>query len=167
MRFSPYTHFHVLTIVNMGREVRVELDACIDGDTVKMDGFSRSYSFFWLWVLGAFEILRTLLKKRACFSDDFAQRVRTLKGQVVRLRVPFAKLELSGNPAPIGPEASVSEVDSANKDIRFHIEGQGFSARELIASFEALAEAVKSTDVRKSIYGHDYFPGEHLPSRSG
>ena len=51
----------------------------------------------YLWVLGAYEITRTVVQHGArdptLFSDADLARVRKLKQAFARLRVPFAKLE--------------------------------------------------------------------------
>ena len=57
------------------------------------DQFTLSY----LWVLGAYEFVRTLNQRchsdRNLFGDSITKRIRELKHQIERLRIPLAKME--------------------------------------------------------------------------
>lgn len=158
MRFSPYTHGQVSTIVQLGNDIRALLDRSVQGSTVEHDGgFLRAYGYFWLWILGSYEVTRTMCQAKTCFSADFAEQVCGFKKRVSVLRMPFAKLELPGVKRPIVAEAAVHNVDVETKDIHFEVKGEILSARTFIADFERLASSVKPTDVIKSIYGQAYF----------
>ncbi len=66
-----------------------ENDGCIDQLT---DHITISY----LWVLGAFELIRTLdqrARSKELYSPEDRDRIRDLKKQFMRIRVPLAKLE--------------------------------------------------------------------------
>src|ERR1700687_2076506 len=84
-----------------------ELDAAlVEGGSVHAPTFIIAYSHFWLWVLAAYEVTRTMHQARVCFSVPLGNRLGTLKKQLSQLRVPFAKQELPGEFEPIQGEAS-------------------------------------------------------------
>ena len=65
------------------------------------------YGQFWLWVVGAFEVVRTMAGAKACFSQRVKDELGPLKKTLAFLRMPFAKQEYPGGGKKIGTEASV------------------------------------------------------------
>lgn len=156
MRFSPYTHIQVETVLGIGAEILEVLDKAIDGNKIDARGFTRAYSLFWLWVLASFEITRTLCRERSCLSDRLATDVCSFKARLAHLRAPFAKLQPAGARRPIIDEASVNLLDTVMKDLSFRVGEQNFSARNLVIDFARMIGSIKAPDVRKSIYGQVY-----------
>ena len=117
---------------------------------------NRVYGQFWLWVLAAYEIVRTMCQARACFSDRLAGRLAALKTQVAELRIPFAKQEYPGvRGVPIEAEASISGWDAATKDITFEVGGKDISARALVTEFDEVIATVQPADV---LHRHGWSP---------
>ena len=157
--FSVYTHIQADITRGLGRDVARTLDAAF-GQQTSVDGgaFNRAYGQFWLWVLAAYEVVRTMSQWKACFSDRFAAKLATFKKHVAELRIPFAKQEYAGRHGkPIEAEASVYSVDAGAKDIKFEVKGHIISARSLLAEFEDLVATVEPTDV---LHRHGWSP-EH------
>jgi hypothetical protein len=53
-----------------------------------------------LWILGAYEVVRTLdqrARNRSLFDSQNRERIQSLKRRINRLRVPLAKLEPAGS----------------------------------------------------------------------
>lgn len=105
-RFEPYL---VSLMQDMGRldvdlceadarivnSDRAQLNAIFDFDSIQSH---RTQSY--LWLLGAYEILRTLAQRiREGQSDDpseVAERVKYARDRFARVRVPLAKFEAAG-----------------------------------------------------------------------
>ena len=151
--FSPYTHSQVEILSQLGASLLAELDAAIREKQIDGQRFNRAYAMFWLWVLGAYEVTRTMVQARSCFSGAFAERVATLKKRIAKLRMPFAKQEYAGGnrctSRPISGEASVTGIDCEARDFLFAVGEERFSVRALVLDFTALFKRVKRSDVLK------------------
>src|SRR5258706_8916923 len=112
LEFSVYTHMQVEITRRLGSEVLDTLDMAIappavEGATTTTDGaaLNRAYAQFWLWVLAAYEVVRTMSQARGCFSVPLAGRLLEFKRHIAGLRIPFAKQEYArGGDQPIGSE---------------------------------------------------------------
>src|SRR6266478_2222182 len=145
--FSPFTHGQVEILRDLSTRLFAELDRAIDAGEVDGQGFQRAYAMFWLWVLGAYEVTRTMSQARSCFSEQLASRVTEFKKRIAKLRMPFAKQEYAGRKQPIGGEASVSGIDCDARDFTFAIEQQLFSVRGTVAEFLAVFDSIKREDI--------------------
>jgi len=156
--FSVYTHIQAEITRGLGRDVLATLDAAFGPNGVDGSGFNRAYGQFWLWVLAAYEIVRTMYQSKGCFSDRLVRRLGEFKKRIAELRIPFAKQEYPGKrDRPIQAEASIYDVDAGAKDISFEVRGQVISARALLAEFEELVSTADAGDV---LHRHGWSP-EH------
>jgi hypothetical protein len=153
--FSLYTHVQARAVIALGEEIKALLEQSIKlreedtGPMVDGQGFNRAYGLFWLWTLGAYEVVRTMCQPRteACFSASAWAQLRALKREISQLRIPFAKQEYAGRNVPIGAENSVAGISSDRPDVTFLIEGRKFSARDMISSFERFFDSIKRNDI--------------------
>ena len=145
--FSPFTHGQVEILRDLATRLFAELDRTIGAGQVDGQGFQRCYAMFWLWVLGAYEVTRTMSQARSCFSEQLASRITEFKKRIAKLRMPFAKQEYAGRKQPIGAEPSVSGIDCDARDFSFAVEQQLFSVRETIAEFLAVFDGIKRDDI--------------------
>lgn len=63
-----------------------------------LDDFEEYLIISYLWVLGAYEIIRTIhqrCKEKNIFSQEILKKVKETKEYFTRIRVPLAKLEAS------------------------------------------------------------------------
>jgi hypothetical protein len=107
------------------------------------DRFTLSY----LWVLGAYELVRTLDQRCdahiSVLGEKLTQRVRGLKHEIARLRIPLAKLE----PAMNYPTDSPIAYPAFSQDfgVAWQLAPDTFvSRRELSDAFLQLAEDIRS-----------------------
>ena len=161
--FSIYTDIQSRTIRELGNEILSCLESGITPSndpskpgTCDGDVLSRGYPKFWLWVLGAYEVVRTMCQAEQCFSTELVTELRQLKRQLATIRMPFAKQELPGQRFPTYYEPSITGIRDSPADLRFQVKGQEISARELISEFERVFGKIRRADVideHRSSYG--------------
>jgi hypothetical protein len=152
--FSVYTDIQCRTVQTLGREILLCLDVGITPDAGTGQGticggdvINRGYGQFWLWVLGAYEIVRTMCQAEKCFSPRVANELKGFKRKLAILRMPFAKQELPGKDVPVRAEPSIYGIGDSPPDLRFDVEGQVLSVRELIGEFAAVFGGITRADV--------------------
>ncbi len=146
--FSIYTHIQVQILRHLGNEIIALLDNGINSNQVDGEMFNSVYGKFWLWVLGTFEVTRTMVQAKSCFEDRLFNTLKSFKGKVSQLRVPFAKQEYPGAKTPIRNEASIFGVDSLRKDLSFRVKDQTFSIRDMLAEFDGIISSLQIEDIR-------------------
>ena len=104
-RVAAADHMLVFLIQSLGRHDSrlIEAERQLDNRTSGQFGESQSMLFFdehicqsYLWILGAYEVIRTLdqrARRHSLFDSQTRGRIRELKRRFNRLRVPLAKLE--------------------------------------------------------------------------
>lgn len=148
MRFSTYSQVQVDALRRLSAEIRELLDSSISERAIDTAGFQRTYGLFWLWVLGAYEMTRTLSEYKKCFSERFQAEIAKFKGSISVLRIPFAKQQFQGrDKCPIGVEASVYGFDSTKKDLSFQIDGREIWVRSMLDQFDSFIGVVTIADV--------------------
>ena len=146
--FSWLTHTQVATVNSLGAKLIRKLSNMLREEGV-VDGpsFVAVYGLFWVWVLAAFEVTRTMSGARACFSAPALAQLVVLKKQLILLRAPFAKQELPGVHRRIRGETSVHGVDFRKRDLRFVVSGKTIFARDLILAFRRTMRGIERHDV--------------------
>ncbi|MCL1636144.1 hypothetical protein M2650_16095 [Luteimonas sp. SX5] len=147
--FSPLTDFQVTSLLDVAVEVERLLDAAVISDQ-SVDGvtLNKGYALLWLWVLGAFEVLRTMAQARICFSEDLAERIVIQKRYLSRLRMPLSKQEFQGKAVASGLTGFLSGVDTKSRDVSFDVGGVSYSARTMLHDFRSLISTVSPTDIK-------------------
>lgn len=153
IKFSYYTHAQAQVIRSLGREISGILDTSIiqrSNGTTHVEGmvFHEVWGKFWLWVIGAYEVVRTATQAKGCFTDELSGKFDLFKRKIAVLRIPFAKQEYAqGGCSPIQADASIAGVDGVNRDIRYIVKGTTFQARGLIVEFDYLISGITPDDV--------------------
>ena len=152
--FSVYTDIQSKTVRELGREVLESLDSGITpnpdiagGIICSTEVTHRGYGQFWLWILAAYEVVRTMCQAEKCFSPHLAGELKELKQKLATLRIPFAKQELPGQKSPVGGEPSIAGINLTPPDILFQVKGQVLSARTLISEFAAVFQGISRGDI--------------------
>ncbi len=133
-------------LVSVAREILVELDA---------GRRERASDLMWLWVLGAYEVLRTMCQAYECFAAEYLQRLSTTKVEFERVRVANTKMERVNYDRRTRsiPICSDREADVWDPDSRDLMLGDPFapaSARALLHAYETTLAALTAADVRCS-----------------
>jgi hypothetical protein len=149
LAFSPLTHLQVAALLALGDEIKDLISASVTG-TSTVDGttLNQAYARLWLWVLGAYDVLRTMSQAKACFTDDVAAQLIEEKRYLARLRMPLSKQEFAGVKAPSGLAGLLCGVDTSAKDVSFTIGNEVYSANSVIARFAALISSIKLSDIK-------------------
>lgn len=144
VRFSVYSQAQVECL----QRLSCELTKLLDEDGGLGANFQKIYGNFWLWVLGTYEVSRTMCEYKNCFSDRLYEDVLLFKKRIAVIRMPFAKQQHKGNgKCPINAEASVASFNSATKDMAYSVDGTLIWVRPLLAEFDSLVQSIGHADV--------------------
>jgi hypothetical protein len=149
--FSMYTGKQVEIVSELGAKIERLLDEAITASAVDGTLFQQIYGDFWLWVLGAYEIVRTMSQAKVSFTPDTIGRINVYKRKLAALRIPFAKQEFARNGGPIGGEPSVYGIDTARKDFKYEVGGEVYTIRELISGFRTLVASIDASHVLRPL----------------
>lgn len=157
LRFSIYTQLQVSFLRSFGVEIVSHLDSffldksCQEEEPKPYD-FNEIWGKFWLWVLGSYEVVRTMSEAKNCFENSAMGRIDLLKKNLATLRIPFAKQEYKGKKnMKIQCEASISSIDNINKDFIYSVNGQEFTIRNLIKEFNITIASISHETILNRI----------------
>ena len=151
IKFSVYTQIQIQQLKLVSDEIigildRNKVAGVFDDDS------HRSYGLFWLWVLGAYEVIRTMHEHKQCFSEPLLQKVGVLKKELAIVRMPFAKQQLKGQrDRAIGSEPSVAGTGKEHKDLLFEIGGKSVSCRNMLKRFNDFIQSVNHEEVLRDL----------------
>jgi hypothetical protein len=152
VRFSVYSHIQAQTLQDLSEEITSLIEGSIkDGKFAEGSNIQLIYGRFWLWVLGAYEVTRTMSEYHTCFSGTLNVRVSRFKSQISMLRMPFAKLQFKGSDKPINGEASIYNIDIDAKDFVFQINDNKFTMRGLMNDFASLVTGIRPEEVLRDL----------------
>jgi hypothetical protein len=161
--FSVYSDIQSKAVQSLGLDVLKCLETGItvlpgEDSNVQCDGqvLNRASGLFWLWILGAYEVVRTMDGARQCFSARVAGQLTDLKAKLKLLRIPFAKQELAGQKIPIGGEAAIAGIRHAPPDLLYQVNGEVISAWAMIEEFRMVLTGIRRSDVladHRTAYG--------------
>ncbi len=148
LAFSVVTAIQVKALKDFSEEIPFLMEEAMnESGAIDAVLFNEIYTKVWLWVLGAYEVVRTMCQAETCFSSNLLDKLRPQKNKLARLRMPLSKQEYSGKREPSGGTAMFSFVDIFSKDIGFLIRGERFGVRQLLADFEILMDSIQLDDV--------------------
>lgn len=130
--FSLHTHGQVAAVQRLGTEILGLIAQSKTGERTLDIKIMHAYELFWFWVLGAYEVLRTMDQHKKCFSATVATDINNLKKKLAVIRVPFAKQELRGTDKRASGELSIYGFGSDLNTLLFEIQGQIFDTVALI-----------------------------------
>jgi hypothetical protein len=131
--FSFATQSQVTAVHELGNEILGLIkQSKTGGRSLDDTKIMRAYNLFWFWVLGAYEVLRTMDQHKKCFTSTIANEINSLKKKLAVVRVPFAKQELRGTGEPISGELSIYGFGSDLHTLLFQIQGKSYDAVDLI-----------------------------------
>lgn len=144
MAFSVYTVSQVDALHRVATEIKLLSEPW--GDVGPITDFQRVYGLFWLWVLGSYEVARTMDQNAMrCFSEGARARTAKMKRRLAEIRMPFAKQQLRGSNIPVYSEPSVAGIKGGG--MIFHIGSEIFNSIEIIHEFESFIESITPRDI--------------------
>ena len=145
--FSLYTAVQVGSLDRVGRDLLTLSDSWKQPDgSYHVSEFMKYTDLFWLWVLGAYEVLRTMRQHSSCFTPALHEQTSLMTRRLAEVRIPFAKQELRGNGRPVFAELSVS---SFGRGPIFKIAGSGIDASMLIEDTLAFFNSIEEADIKQ------------------
>ena len=150
LAFSFYLNGRVINLLQIGDEIIDHLDVGFsDKNSVDSSRVGRAGVLMWLWILGAYEIVRTMCQAKTCFSEQIYKELLRLKRLLAKVRMPEAKMEKPGKRMPVNSNRSPDGWDFADRDLLVgDPENDSFaSARFLITEFDKVMSSIKKEDV--------------------
>jgi len=149
MAFSFYLSGRVLVLCDMADEIVSNLDQGFSVEPANGGVIGRADMLMWFWLLGAYEVVRTMHQAKQCFSERLAMDLQDLKKRLARARMPAAKMEKPGRRAPVSSNRSPSGWDYNNRDLLVNDpeELATVSARGLLAHFDQVFSSISRADV--------------------
>jgi hypothetical protein len=147
--FSHYLSGRVNVLCSFADEIIENLDKgflpeCIDGGRIE-----RAESLMWFWLLGAYEVVRTMHQAKPCFSERLVQELSGLKKTLATARMPAAKMEKPGRRAAVTSNRSPAGWDVENRDLLVNDpeESPDTSARWMLSEFDRVFSSITESDV--------------------
>jgi len=157
VRFSFYANGRVQVLLKLGVEILGELEAALaDDSSVSFEHLAKAEELSWLWVLGAYEVVRTMCQAKPCFSERAFKSLSNLKRELGRVRMPAAKMEAPGQPVPIGSARSPAGLSASDRDLLVGDPSNPKSLRKLVGAFYSVFSQIDGTDIlatHESVYG--------------
>lgn len=144
IKFSIYTTAQAQSLDLIGKEI-IGLS---EGWTSHITDFQRVYSLFWLWVLGAYEVVRVMSQYEHCFTQKQQHNISQQKRLLAEIRMPFAKQQMRGKDLPVHAELSVHGIENG---MVFEISGQKYSSNAVIEEFLMFIDNIESDDILDSL----------------
>lgn len=112
-------------------------------------GFDRAESLMWFWILGAYEVVRTMHQAKQCFSERLVDDLGRLKKTLAVIRMPAAKMEKPGKKAAVPSNRSPAGYDIENRDLLVGDpeESPDISARSVLSEFDRVFSSITKSDV--------------------
>jgi len=73
MAFSHYLSGRINVLLDLADEILENLDQGFSPAFVDYRRVARAESLMWLWICGAYEVVRTMCQAKGCFSDRALQ----------------------------------------------------------------------------------------------
>ncbi len=136
MAFSFYLSGRNNVLLSLSDEIIDNLDSNFSSKPVKSGTIEQSETQIWLWVLGAYEVIRTISQAKECFTEEFNNKITKLKKELVIARMPSAKMEKTGKKVPVNSNRSPAGWNIENKDLLIGDPEKPISARKLLENYD-------------------------------
>lgn len=149
MAFSHYLSGRVNVLCSFADEIVENLDKGFAGQSVDGGRVERAESLMWFWLLGAYEVVRTMHQAKGCFSERLVQDLSSLKKTLAIVRMPAAKMEKPGKKAAVTSNRSPSGWDAESRDLLVNdpAENPDISARWILSEFDRVFSSITKRDV--------------------
>jgi hypothetical protein len=149
LAFSHFLSGRVNILCSYADEIIENLDKefstqCVDGRRVE-----RAESLMWFWLLGAYEVVRTMHQAKTCFTERVVQELGGLKKVLATVRMPAAKMEKPGKRVAVTSNRSPAGWDVEKRDLLVNDpeENPDVSARWILSEFDRVFSSITTGDV--------------------
>ncbi|WP_199099496.1 hypothetical protein [Dyella sp. ASV21] len=148
LAYSNYLSGRIHVLLDLSDEIILNLDQGFSAHVIDGGRLGRADSLMWLWILGAYEVVRTMCQSGTCFSKPIHNELRELKKTLAEVRMPAAKMEKSGAKVPIPSDRSPSGWSTARRDLLVNAPSStSVFARDLIDEFDRVLSSIKPADI--------------------
>lgn len=149
-RFSFYLSGRESCVRGLGEEVLENLDCAFD-EVIYLERLTRAEMLFWFWLLGAYEVVRTMTHTEDCFAKHYVDLLKDLRKRLEYVRMPAAKMEPRRMPVPVNSNRSPAAINYEERDLLIgDPDGEPDSCRDLIRTFnEVIRQADSSTILKR------------------
>ena len=147
--FSHYLSGQVNVLCCFADEIIESLDEGFSVQGIDGGQLERAESLMWFWLLGAYEIVRTMHQAKECFSERLVQDLSSLKKTLAIVRMPAAKMEKPGKKVAVTSNRSPSGLDVEKRDLLVNDpeENPDISARWILSEFDRVFSSITKSDV--------------------
>ncbi len=147
--FSYYLAGRVNVLCSFGDEITQNLDKGFSGTYIDGGCIERAESLMWFWLLGAYEVVRTMHQAKICFSERLLQELVPLKKMLASARMPAAKMEKLGKKEAVTSNRSPAGWNMANRDLLVNDpeDSQDISARRILSEFDRVFSSITESDI--------------------
>lgn len=146
--FSHYLSGRVHVLLAVSDEIIENLDQGFTREHIDVGRIERAESLMWLWVLGAYEVVRTMCQSKTCFTQQSFNELYQLKKALAVVRMPAAKMEKPGTKIPVTSNRSPTGWDASGRDLLINDpESSNVLARELLTEFDRVFSSIKASDI--------------------
>ncbi|WP_275761150.1 hypothetical protein [Ralstonia pseudosolanacearum] len=147
--FSFYLAGRVCVLSKFADEIIEYLEIGFSSQPIDGSRIIRAESLMWLWVLGAYEVARTMHQAKRCFSDRVAADLGILKKQLSVVRMPAAKMEKVGQKLPVTSNRSACGWDVSKRDLLINDPDDAdiIYARSILTEFDRVFCGIRRADV--------------------
>jgi len=148
-RFSFYLAGRESCVRCLGEEVLENLDYAFD-EVIKHERLARAEMLFWFWVLGAYEIVRSMTYTSDCFVEHYVDLLKDLKKRLEFVRMPAAKMETRRKSVPVTSNRSPAGINQEGRDLLIgDPDNQLDSCRDLVRTFNKVIRQADSSTILK------------------
>lgn len=146
--FSWYLSGRKNCVLELGNEILTDVDGAFSGSTIVGGRLDRAEMLMWFWVLGAYEVIRTMCQAKACFTPDLLAQLDSLKKELAKARMPAAKMEQPSQRRSVTSNRSPAAWDLPNRDLLIgDPRTEMLSTRQLLKRFEEVVSGITRGDV--------------------
>lgn len=156
--FSPASHMHYQCLLEAAKEIRTALKNAWEREGVMKSSPHLVYGKFWLWVLGSYEVTRTLRAQTAKEYPLLSARFREFEVYIKGLRIPMAKQEFAGQGGSAWRATFADSFSFDPSDIHFSVKDEKYSALDAMDRFEKVMGSFTFEDVEPVVKAHWRFP---------
>jgi hypothetical protein len=150
LAFSFYLSERNNILLLLADEIVDNLDVGFSTSPVNIELIGKASTSMWFWTLGAYEVIRTISQAKDCFSNEFIEKVNTLKKKLAIVRMPSAKMEEQGNnKKAVTSNRSPDGWDMDKKDLLVGSPHNPISARYILQLYKDTIYSLTTTDIKK------------------
>ena len=149
-KYSFYALGRVQVLMSVREEIIKELDLAFQDQKLLSEHLIRAESLSWLWVLGAYEVVRTMSQAKQCFSERAQSALSGIKKELSKVRMPSAKMEQQGRYVAVPSRRSPAALVVQEHDLLIGDPSSPHSLRWLLDQFAQVFTSFEAADILDS-----------------